>query len=171
MSRAYVDFHFAPNWELIDPAREFLQKFFTITLANDEFAGLVGLAAHELMENAIKYSPNDEARVRVEIDSGQSVLIAVENDSLPEHVESLLAEVNALQSAADPAAYYQQKMLESYERTDGKSCLGLSRIRVEAGMQLKCEIIGARVRMTATRELPVEAPIVTNTDKPATASP
>ena len=43
MPRAYVDLHFAPNWELIDPAREFLQKFFSITLRNEEIAGQVGL--------------------------------------------------------------------------------------------------------------------------------
>ena len=153
MPRAYVDFHFAPNWELIDPAREFLQKFFAISLKDEQVAGQVGLAAHELMENAIKYSPNDEARVRVEIKSGDSIRIAVENDALEGHLAVLVAEVEALRAAPDPLAYYQQKMLQSFERTDGKSCLGLARIRCEAEMSLEVEVDASKVRMIATRLL------------------
>ena len=156
MTRAYVDLCFAPHWELIDPAREFLQRFFSVTLASAKIAGQVGLAAHELMENAIKYSPNDEASVRVEIRGGGLVTIAVENDAIEANIATLRAEVDAVSSALDPQAFYREKMQFSIERTDGKSCLGLSRIRCEAEMDLRCEVEQSKVRMIASRQLPPE---------------
>lgn len=153
MSRAYIDLQFAPHWELIDPAREFLLHFFSVALDDERIGSEVCLAAHELMENAIKYSPNDEAKIRIEVDSDGIIQIAVENDASREQIQLLLAEVSAVAAASDPLAFYRQKMLESSSRPTGRSGLGLARIRCEANMSLACEIDDTRVRMIATRRL------------------
>jgi hypothetical protein len=164
--RAYINLQFAPHWELIDPAREFLLSFFTHTLARPMVASQISMAAHELMENAVKYSPTDEARIRIEVDSTGPVQLIVENEALEEHIPILLAEVQAATEAKDPFVFYRQKMELALTRSDGKSCLGLARIRCEGQMSLRCEIEGNIVRMIAVRTLdpdqlshPVLAPL------------
>jgi hypothetical protein len=159
MRRAYIDLQFAPHWELIDPAREFLLSFFSVALDDTTLGEQVCLAAHELMENAIKYSPNDEAKIRVEVDGNGPITIAVENQALAEHIPQLLAEVRAIREADDPLAFYRRKMEESSSRSDGKSCLGLARIRCEAGMLLECRVDeSGLVRMIAVRH-PAGSPL------------
>ncbi len=158
MKRGYVDLHFAPHWELIDPAREFLLRFFTIVLEDERAGGEVCLAAHELMENAIKYSPNDEATVRVEVGGESGVRISVENQAAPEQAAELQAAVRAIAEAPDPLAHYRGLMEVASTRTDGKSGLGLARIRCEANMRLACEVRGDRVCVVATRDLPAARP-------------
>jgi hypothetical protein len=169
MRRAYIDLQFAPHWELIDPAREFLLRFFSIVLKDDRIGGEVCLAAHELMENAIKYSPNDEAKVEIEVNSDGAIHISVENQAQPEQIARLDAEIGAACAAVDPLAYYRLKMEESVERTDGKSCLGLARIRCEANMMLSYRVEGDRVRVTATRGLD-DVEMAACVDKPAEGS-
>jgi hypothetical protein len=156
MRRAYVDLQFAPHWELIDPAREFLLQFFSVALKDPRIGSEVCVAAHELMENAIKYSPNDEAKVRIEVSTDGDIVIAVENVVAPEQVPNLLAEVRAIADAPDPLAYYRQRMADAAARTDGRSCLGLARIRCEANMALDCQVHGDRVRVIARRALKPE---------------
>jgi hypothetical protein len=152
--RAYVDLRFAPHWDLIDPAREFLRRFFSVTLHDDEAGDQLCLAAHELMENAIKYSPNDEANVRVEVDGDGTIRITVENQVTSEQLARLRDEVRELNAAPDPLAHYRLRMEEASERSDGKSGLGLARIRCEAGMTIACKATADRVRVTATRPAP-----------------
>lgn len=156
MRRAYIDLRFAPHWELISPAREFLLSFFTHTLSNPVVASQISMAAHELMENAIKYSPTDEAKIRVEVDSAGPVQLTVENEALEEHIPIVMAEVKAASEAEDAFAYYRSKMEQALSRVDGKSCLGLARIRCEGQMTLRCEVVGRTVRMIAVRDLDSE---------------
>ena len=46
-----------------------------------------------------------------------------------------------------------QKMELAATRTDGKSCLGLARIRCEAQMTIDCRIEAGRIRLLARRAL------------------
>lgn len=151
MSRAFVDLRFAPHWAVIDPAREFLQAFFACSLTDERLVAAVGVAAHELMENAIRYSPNDQAHIRVEIDTDGPIRITVENDARPEHIPRLVAEVGAIATASDPAAYYHHKLDEATRLDDGASHLGLARVHHEAAMHIECTVEGQRVRVVAER--------------------
>jgi hypothetical protein len=150
--KSYIDLQFAPNWDLIDPAREFLQAFFAHALKDELVASQVSMAAHELMENAVKYSPTDDAKIRVEVgDDDGPIRICVENPADPANVAVLLDEVRQAGEATDTLAFYRRKMEEAYQRSDGKSCLGLARIRCEGQMDLDCHITGNVVRMIAIR--------------------
>jgi hypothetical protein len=152
VSRAYVDLKFVAHWELINTAREFLLAFFQIALCDAAVAGAVSLAAHELMENAIKYSPDVEAHIEGEIDDDGRIRISIENRATAEAARQLVAEVEATNAAPDPLAWYRRKMEESLTRGDGKSGLGLARIRCEARMSIECAVTDEHVvRVTAVR--------------------
>ncbi len=169
MRRAYIDLQFAPNWELIDPAREFLLRFLAQALGDPVAASQVSMAAHELLENAIKYSPNDEANVRIEVDSDGPVRLIVENEGLPTHIPVLMEELRMISEANDPAALYRQKMELAVTRSDGKCCLGLARIRCEAEMSLRGSVAGTRVMMIAERNTTPRPTTTTPTAPPKTA--
>ncbi len=152
MNRTYFDLKFAPNWAMIEPAREFLLSFLSVALDNREAASQVCLAAHELMENAIKYSADETAHVQLEVSLDGPIVLSVENTIRPEHVEALLAEVHAANEAVDPFEFYQKKMIESLSRPSGKAGLGLARIRWESQMTLTCEVRDGVARVVGTRE-------------------
>jgi hypothetical protein len=152
MKRAYFELQIQPVWEVIDPTREFLLSFFSAALDSHEIAHKVCVAVHELLENAVKYSREDWIAIRAIVDHDLKQLnIAVENPAMPEHIPVLQAEVRAAQQARDPMAFLMQKIAESCSRQDGKSCVGLARVRCEAEMWLDCVVKDGVVCLVAKR--------------------
>jgi hypothetical protein len=129
-----------PDWAVIDSARDFVSAVVAAKLADREVASQVGIAVHELMENAIKYSSDATAPVQVALRIDGRVQLRVENPIRVEDVPRLVAEISAADRAEDPLAFYHSKMLESITRSDGKSGLGLARIRFESQMSLSCTV-------------------------------
>ena len=152
MRQACFALRIEPVWEMIDPVREFLLRFLSDTLKDEALGAQVCVAAHELMENAVKYSQEDWIAVETTLQPGR-LMVAVENPAHPAHLPVLLAEVRAAQAAPDPMAYLQQKIRAACERQDGKSCVGLARVRCEAGMSLDCQVRGGVVRVVALRDV------------------
>jgi hypothetical protein len=109
MRPASVEIRFTPRWELVDASRQFLLRFFEAALAGDAGAAGVAercaLAAHELLENAVKYSPDVETRIACAVDAAGGVRVTVENVPRPEHLPTLLAELRAAIDAPDPFAW------------------------------------------------------------------
>ena len=144
------DVRFSFDWELIDAAREFLLRYLS-RLCNREVAGEVCLAAHELMENAVKYSSDPHAVLSLFVEDDGRLQLVVENRPLPDHLLILAAELAALKHTPDAFAHYRQKMTEAAERNDGKSGLGLARIRCESRMDLSYELAGGMLRVMAVK--------------------
>jgi hypothetical protein len=157
INNTYFDLRFAPNWAMIEPAREFLFNFLAIALQDRDVASQICIAAHELMENAIKYSADEAAHIQVELLAAGPIRLSVENAIRPEHVDNFINEVRAAQKAEDAFAFYQKKMVESLARADGKAGLGLARIRWESQMSLYCEVKDGVARITCVREPPAPA--------------
>jgi hypothetical protein len=145
--KARLGIQFTAVWEVIDDARSFFVQALTHAVPDAVRREEIGIAAHELMENAFRYSPASEVSVAIEV-LGDDISITAENETTPDHIVDLDAQVNALAEAPDPLVYYQQKMLEVADRTEG-SGLGLARIRWEASMSVACEVVGSRVRVRA----------------------
>src|ERR1700738_2698386 len=120
MRRAFVDLQLAPHWELMDPTRESLLSFLALTLHDDDAAARLSMAAHELMENAVKYSPDDEIFIRLDVHQDGPFGIAVENRALADHIPVVVAAIKEIKEATDLSAYYRIKIEESCTRTDGK---------------------------------------------------
>jgi anti-sigma regulatory factor (Ser/Thr protein kinase) len=146
-TRARLGVKFHASWEVIGDTREFFIQALAHEIPDAVRLEQIGIAAHELMENAFRYSPVAEVTISVEVDRGE-VRITAENETTPERIADLVQQVAELSAALDPLAHYQQKMLEVVDREEG-SGLGLARIRWEAGMRVELEVAGARVRVRA----------------------
>jgi hypothetical protein len=149
----YVELCFAPRWTYISCVRKFLAGFFLIGLSDKEQAEQISTAASELLENAVKYSSEENSYCRVEISRrGNEVHLVVENPADPEQINVLRREF-ALVTAAEPEAVYLKRMEEA-ARAGNQSRLGLIRIRYEAGASLRLEVRDREVKIHAV--FPIE---------------
>jgi hypothetical protein len=150
--QASFELSFSPNVELISVVRQFVQTFYERILKDEDFTSRLGVAAHELLENAVKFSCDGVTHIRVDVQQdaqGYVVTITTRNRADPQHLETLKQLMDELVSAQDPLAYYQLLMRRSAKRLTG-SGLGLGRIRAEAEMQLAYSIEGNVVHLQAT---------------------
>jgi hypothetical protein len=154
-----MELSFGPRWTYISCVRGFVAHFFAIGLEDKIHAERISLAVSELLENAVKYSSGPDTTVSASIlEKTNKVVARVENESTPEHIKELQGEIeNICQKAPEEA--YMAKLQEAANRTDGKSQLGLARIRYETGAALTVSINGNRVHMEAT------FPVVSNVEE------
>jgi hypothetical protein len=137
----YIELKFGPRWKYIAVVRAFIQSFLAISFSDDSRADKIAMAASELLENAVKYAEGEETKVRVSLSSKTSeVSISVSNRASKEAIDGLRAVWDSVM-AGDPLEAYLKMMREAATRSDGKSQLGLVRIRYETGgaMSLKAE--------------------------------
>jgi hypothetical protein len=150
---------FAPNAALIGAVRRFVVDFFERVLAHEEMGDRLGLVAHELLENAIKYSTDPSAVVSlliVRATRSSEIRIQTQNAASPAHIKRLKGIVDAMGAANDAMAFYQQLMRDSVRRNEG-SGLGLARIWAEGEMRLSLTIEDNEVQLSAVTLAPVEA--------------
>jgi hypothetical protein len=137
----YIELRFGPRWKYIAVVRAFIQNFLAVSFSDDVRADKIAMAASELLENAVKYANGEDTRIRVSLSSATGDIdISVSNKATPEAMASLKAMWDSVMTD-DPLAAYVTKMKEAATRSDGKSQLGLVRIRYETGarMTLKTE--------------------------------
>jgi hypothetical protein len=100
------------------------------------------MAASELLENAVKYACGEETRIKVGLSSKNGdVDISVSNKASPQAIAGLQATWSTVMTG-DPQAAYINMMREAATRTDGKSQLGLVRIRYETGGDMRLNVEG-----------------------------
>jgi hypothetical protein len=147
-SEGYIELKFGPRWKYIAVVRAFIQNFLAVSFADDARADKVAMAASELLENAVKYAIGEETRVKVGLSAKDGdVDISVSNKASPEAIAGLKAVWDAVM-AGDPLAAYIQMMREAATRSDGKSQLGLVRIRYETGGAMLLRVEGDLVTIS-----------------------
>lgn len=135
-ARAFVELRFGPKWTYISTVRTFIQNFLAITLEDKIKADKVSMAVSELVENAVKYSNQEDTFLRLEEPPDRnSIEVVVSNNAAEEQAQQLLGFVTEMEKLP-PLEAYMQMMRLSAERQDGKSQLGLARIRYEASATL-----------------------------------
>lgn len=134
-------------WEFISTARRFLASYCCHLLGDHDFSYRVALAAHEMMENGVKYSASPDAPVvcTLRIEGGE-VTVSVENEAAADQVAILQAEFDRV-TVGDALEVYTAKMAASLA-TD-RSQLGLARIRFEGGARLSLTVDQGRVTIGA----------------------
>jgi hypothetical protein len=147
METSYFHISFRPSFKLISTVRRFSEAFYEQTLDNREMSERVGLATHELLENAVAYATDGETSVRVEVNP-EYIAVMTWNRASPARLAELKKMIDALNAAEDPDHHYQAMMQKTAHRTDG-SGLGLARIRAEAGMTITYELTADRVCIQA----------------------
>lgn len=136
----YVEIRFGPRWKYISSARIFIQNFMAIACSDQAKADSIALATSELLENAVKYGASEDTHCIVQAFPESGVIQAsVTNLATEQGVRELKAHFEKIM-AGDPLEAYISQMREAATRTDGKSQLGLVRIRYETGADMKLEV-------------------------------
>jgi anti-sigma regulatory factor (Ser/Thr protein kinase) len=105
---------------------------------NADLAWRVAMAAHELLDNARKYSSAEKATVRLELastDDEPTVTLSVRSRSADAQKEALSKVVSEIATARDAWEFYLAAMQRSLGAGE-RSGIGLARIRAEGQMRL-----------------------------------
>lgn len=100
-------------------------------------ASLLAMATHELLENAVKFSVDGSAFLRLEI-VDSTATVTTRNRASPDNVEVLTKIKEAMMSGDfDPMLYY----LEQMGHRDRIGGLGLGRVAAEAEMKIEMSVL------------------------------
>ena len=146
------DLSIDPNPRFVSTVRRFVEEAFDRLIPDPDATFRVSMTAHELLENAAKYSLSGRALLRfsARIEGEQALVnLSLINETTPAHIERLRARIEAICSAPDPFAHYQKVMRDS-SRVADESGLGLARIAAEAEMMLGLEVKGSTVAIMAS---------------------
>jgi len=149
------DLSIDPNPRFVSVVRRFVEATFERLLANPDAVYRVAMTAHELMENAAKYSLGSKALLRVSFrrDGDDGVVsLYLANETTANHIDRLRERVTAIAGAADPFAHYQRLMRQT-ARTSDESGLGLARIHAEVEMSLSLDVRGSTVGLLANARM------------------
>jgi hypothetical protein len=136
----YIELNFGPRWKYISPARTFIQNFIALALSDQAKADGIAMAASELLENAVKYASGDDTAIVVQaFPETKTIQVAVTNTATPEQAAELKKLYEKIMTG-DPLEAYITQMRESATRDDGKSQLGLARIRYEIGAAIDLKV-------------------------------
>jgi two-component sensor histidine kinase len=146
------DLSIDPNPRFVSTVRRFVEEAFERLLPDPDAVFRISMTAHELLENATKYSLGSRALLRfatrVEGDTAH-VTLSLINETSPPHIERLRRRIDAIACTEDAMAHYQQLMRETSRVVD-ESGLGLARIAAEAEMKLGLEVKGSTVAIIAS---------------------
>ena len=96
-------------------------------------AARIAMATHELLENAIKYSLDGTARLRIDVSDAAIVTISTRNRATPDHRAELAQLAAELAASHDAMAFYVGLMTRAPEKQGG---LGIGRIAAEGDMAI-----------------------------------
>ena len=132
----YIELKFGPRWKYISSARGFIQNFIAISIEDKGKADKIAMAASELLENAVKYACGEETQLYVYVFPNIGSIKVVVVNQANENAAASLKELFKKISQKPPMEAYISQMKEAAVRKDGKSQLGLARIRYEAGAEI-----------------------------------
>jgi hypothetical protein len=141
----YIDLKFGPRWKYIAVVRTFIQSFISLNFSQNSIADNVAMTASELLENAVKYASKDDIRVKLTISpTNDEISISVTNYASSDAIKNL-KQIWDQAMVGDSLTNYVMKTKEAATRTDGKSQLGLVRIRYETKGEMNLEIVEDKV--------------------------
>ncbi len=148
------DLSIDPNPRFVSVVRRFVEDAFEKMVDDPETVCRISMSAHELMENATKYSLGGKALLRVSLrrEEGDALVsLCLVNDTTAAHIERLRERVAVL-ARADPFEHYQTLMRQNCRKAD-ESGLGLARICAEGDMTLGLDVNGTTVAIVASARL------------------
>ncbi|HZO13540.1 MAG TPA: ATP-binding protein [Polyangiaceae bacterium] len=145
----HVELRIKPSARLISLMRRFLSDMLREVLTEAEDAWRIGLAAHELVENAFRHSIDGEVDVSIDVaeeGEGHILTLRIKNRATPEQRQTLRTHLDELSAASDALEHYLAVMRRSAQRESG---LGLARVRAEADMTVSGDFDGDEVCIMA----------------------
>ena len=140
-ARALLSFtlSFQPLAQQIGSLRSALSDLCKPYLTDPDQLSRVLLAAHELLENIVKYSTGGVAEFHVALEARDArirVRLRTKNRAHRDRLDDACQRLDALDAASDPVAHYDELIRSSAGRRD-VSGLGLARIPAESEMRLQ----------------------------------
>jgi hypothetical protein len=148
---AAIRLDFLPEGRLISRTSKYVCDFYRSVLADPDASDRVMLAAHELLENAGKYSSDGLGHLEIELTErgGRPLLrISTSNRAPPDRLGALREFFEESCGCADAITLYDRMIVRSATRSEG-SGLGLARVRAEGEMDLSYSVDGDQVTITA----------------------
>ncbi len=148
------DMCFAPTTQLVSVVRRFVMSLYERLLEDPEMSSQLGLATHELLENAVKYNIDAETMLRVTLTphseslSDIVVTIRTRNRASAENIRIAQHLITKVREAEDPFMFYQELIQASADEDNG-SGLGLARIRAETEMTIDYKVEGDELEIVA----------------------
>ena len=158
-SAAALRLDFRHRKDLPSKTRRYLFDVLKRVLASEDEADRMALAAHELIENLVKYSNDASSSLEIDVQEREGathVTVRTRNSVAPERLRDLEDMLSSVATAPDPVAIYD-KLLASSPNRKG-SGLGLARIRAEADMKLSYAVEGEEVTILAESVVLVRRP-------------
>lgn len=139
----------------VPDVRRFVEKVHKRRVPGADDLARVSMAAHELLDNAIKFSTDGAASLNIEIVGGTEVHIKTRNKAREEDLAGLRRIASGLSTSKDPMLYYLELMSSNPGARGG---LGLGRVAAEGEMQLALTLDGdiVEVHARATLVTPVQ---------------
>jgi hypothetical protein len=147
-----------PTQELVSVVRRFVKSLYEQLLRDRRTSAQLALVTHELLENAVKYTIDDETTLWVHLIpvaeslTDATVMIRTRNRATPENIRSAERLIGTIRDAEDPYRFYQELILASAELPD-ISGLGLARIRAETPMTIDVKVEGDEIEIVAQAQL------------------
>ena len=138
----------------VPDVRHFVEKLHRRVVRGEDEIARLALATHELLENAVKFSADGSASLRIEIVGESDLIITTRNRARTADLDDLLTIAAEIKAAADPMVYYVGLMKRAPTSRGG---LGLGRIVAEGEMQIGFELHGDVVEISA-RSVLTESP-------------
>jgi hypothetical protein len=155
-THAHLEVSLKPSIVFISLARRFIYDAYADILKDSDLAWRLGMATHELLENAVKYSTDGSMTLRITIvpqPSNRLLVLTVKNRTDAKNAEILKMAFEEMEQFKSPAQYYAAILERAAVRTEG-SGLGLGRIRMEASMSLSCHLEDNVVCLQASIPIP-----------------
>ncbi|MBX3223880.1 MAG: hypothetical protein KF795_25430 [Labilithrix sp.] len=154
---ALFELRFAPNVALVSTVRRFVSDFYVELLKDADASHRLGMATHEMLENAVHYSSDQRSELVVSLHRVNEqflVTIRTTNRASDERLSKVRSALDEVVTAPDPTDLYNRLVRRAAKRTDGGSGLGLGRIRAEADLALSYSIEGDTLVLTAEGRFP-----------------
>jgi hypothetical protein len=146
-ARTAVSFSFDRSHSVAGKIANWLIDFCQMTIEDLEITSRLHMAAHELIENVLKYGSTPEIGLEFELERSEDksfVRLRTRNTAAPEQLREVARRVSELREAPDPVAYYD-RLIRATAPVAGMSGLGLARIVAEAGLDVNCSVEGREV--------------------------
>jgi anti-sigma regulatory factor (Ser/Thr protein kinase) len=132
--------------EEVPEIRRLVERVHRRFVPNRDDISRVAMATHELLENAIKFSTDGTATIRIEVPDEGEIRITTRNRARSDDLEGLQRIAAELEASPDPMLYYIGLMQKSPDRRGG---LGIGRVAAEGEMAIALELDGDVVEVSA----------------------
>jgi anti-sigma regulatory factor (Ser/Thr protein kinase) len=148
----YLTLRMKPPWVFIDEIRRFVESFCACAYTGHNREAQLALAVHELMQNAVPHSHDEEVELTLEVEpSADRVAVAVTNTATEQEYRTLADRLEKMYREPDALRHYVQTMSET--PTAQRGGLGLARVRFESQLELSVSRAGGRVTVHAAGRL------------------